>query len=112
MSDEPIEREISARVALTIIAGEKCSAFTSGDCRDHRDPLARYGADKWCDACIARAGLEWLDRRETREGLATKFLYMARSVEPPEWVADPPTSSGYCSGWQDAFEQAARMIDG
>lgn len=63
MPKEPIEREISARIALTIIAGDGCSSFTSGDCRAERDPLARYGADSWCDACVARAGLEWMDRQ-------------------------------------------------
>jgi len=46
------------RSALKLIAGEKCSNFTSGDCKSAgRTKNAQYGADRWCDACIARDGL-------------------------------------------------------
>ncbi len=60
---------VSARAALTLIAGEQCSTFTSGDCAgDGRTPDAEYGADRWCDACIARAGLAALDAEEADRG--------------------------------------------
>lgn len=49
------------KFALELI-GTKCENFT-GDwaCsqeRSGRSPYARYGADRWCDHCIARVALE------------------------------------------------------
>lgn len=64
MSDK-IEIEITPRVALTMIAGERCSSFTAGDCFSAgRHPLAKYGADRCCDACIAAAGLKAMSEAE------------------------------------------------
>lgn len=47
--------------ALRLIAGEKCRNFTGDSCRDPymgRSPHSPYRADRGCDACIARAGLD------------------------------------------------------
>lgn len=46
--------------ALRLIAGEHCTSFTGvSSCINvgNRSAFARYGADKWCDACIAWAAL-------------------------------------------------------
>ncbi len=44
--------------ALRLIGGD-CERFTRGLCSDepHLSPYAQYGAARWCDPCIARAGL-------------------------------------------------------
>lgn len=35
-----------------------CGSFTSGDCaRAGKTYGAEFGADRWCDVCVARAGL-------------------------------------------------------
>lgn len=44
------------RAALQLI-GTECANYTSGQCEAPRSPYARYGAERWCDQCIARAGL-------------------------------------------------------
>jgi hypothetical protein len=46
--------------ALTLVAGTSCEKSTAGPgtCwRDYRDPNAKYGAERWCDPCIALAAL-------------------------------------------------------
>ncbi len=45
--------------ALRLIGGD-CENFTQGLCSDEgqgRSPYATYTAGRWCDPCIARAGL-------------------------------------------------------
>ncbi len=44
--------------ALRLI-GDDCEKFTSGLCLDEPNlsPYATYTAGRWCDPCIARAGL-------------------------------------------------------
>ena len=44
--------------ALRLIGGD-CAIYTRGLCSDGppRSPYAKYGAERWCDPCIARAGL-------------------------------------------------------
>lgn len=47
--------------ALLLIAGERCSTFTSGSCRNGTSGKvrgAKYGADAWCEPCIAFDALE------------------------------------------------------
>jgi hypothetical protein len=47
--------------ALLIIAGDRCAAFTSGSCRSvgaGKTRGAPYGADAWCEQCVARDALE------------------------------------------------------
>lgn len=45
--------------ALVLIAGERCSSFTSGTCgHAGRTRGAPYLADAWCHECIARDALE------------------------------------------------------
>lgn len=48
----------SMEAALRLI-GTDCATYTRGTCSDepNRSPYAKYGADQWCDPCIARAGL-------------------------------------------------------
>lgn len=59
---QQVEVRISPVVALTIIAGDGCRSFTgTSTCRtagSGRHPLARYGADAWCEACLCAAALE------------------------------------------------------
>lgn len=46
------------RPALELIDREGCTNFTSGRCWDYeRQRGAKYGADAWCDACVARDAL-------------------------------------------------------
>lgn len=46
--------------ALRLIAEGGCTNYKGGgDCpASGRTPIARYSADRWCNACIARAGLD------------------------------------------------------
>lgn len=47
--------------ALRLIAKDGCERVTSGWCGDGVEdwsPYAQYGDDKWCQACIARSGLD------------------------------------------------------
>jgi len=64
--------------ALYLIAGEHCSTYTgesncvnAGRVRD-----AEYGADAWCDQCIARVALEQISqpRSNVRNASATSAL--------------------------------------
>ena len=58
---DPVEIKLSMRLALQIIAEGGCERLTSGpgSCwRQPWSPLARYGADCWCAACIALKALE------------------------------------------------------
>jgi hypothetical protein len=46
--------------ALRLIAGDRCWTFTRGRCSDEgsgRVRGARYGAEKWCDSCVATDAL-------------------------------------------------------
>ncbi len=55
--------------ALRLIAGAGCENYTGGfDCMGNpdRSPYAEYTAGRWCDACIARAGLAGTLPEETR----------------------------------------------
>lgn len=59
-----------ARNALRLIARNGCENYTGrSTCRDNsgRTRDARYGAEKWCDACIA---LDVLTPRRTRQDTA------------------------------------------
>lgn len=59
--NETVTKLRRARKALRLIAGIRCTNYTAGSCRDSgsgRTKGAYYGADKWCDACIATDGLE------------------------------------------------------
>lgn len=53
------EIAITPNMALRLIAEGGCENFTSGSCvtAGNRHPLARYGADQWCHACIASTAL-------------------------------------------------------
>lgn len=55
MNPDPDQME----AALRLIGGS-CERFTRGRCSDEPNlsPYAQYGADRWCDACIACAGLD------------------------------------------------------
>lgn len=47
--------------AALLIDEDGCATFTSGRCSDPhsgRSRRSRYGADRWCDACIARDALD------------------------------------------------------
>lgn len=47
--------------AALLIEATGCTTFTSGRCSDPhsgRSRRSRYGADRWCDACIARDALD------------------------------------------------------
>lgn len=46
--------------ALLILAGERCSTYTSGSCRDDRGRTrtAECTADAWCGECVAHDALE------------------------------------------------------
>lgn len=47
--------------ALVILAGVRCSSFTSGSCRSATSGKTRgapYLADAWCTECVARDALE------------------------------------------------------
>jgi hypothetical protein len=47
--------------ALILLAGDRCSTFTSGSCSSGTSGKtrgAKYGADAWCSECIARDALE------------------------------------------------------
>lgn len=49
------------RAALRLIAGKSCHSYTTGlgSCPEAgRRRNARYGADRWCDACIAHDALQ------------------------------------------------------
>ena len=51
---------------LGLIAGQKCEVVTTGDCRSSGRILgARYGADKWCSACMAAEALRLLTEART-----------------------------------------------
>jgi hypothetical protein len=45
--------------ALTLIANRRCEHYFSGSCRTDgsRTRGAQYGADRWCDPCIAADAL-------------------------------------------------------
>jgi len=49
-----------ARRALKLLAGDGCTNYWGGTTcvTNGRKKNAQYGADRWCDACIARDGLE------------------------------------------------------
>lgn len=47
--------------ALVLLAGDRCSSFTSGSCRSATSGKTRrapYLADAWCTECVARDALE------------------------------------------------------
>lgn len=46
------------RDALALIDSTGFSRSTSGRCWDNYTRAAKYGADSWCDACVAAAALE------------------------------------------------------
>jgi hypothetical protein len=49
-----------AVAALTLIDRHGCETFTSGRCLDEnsgRTRGAEYGAERWCDPCVARDAL-------------------------------------------------------
>lgn len=46
------------RDALALIDRNGCTRLTSGRCWDNYTRAAKYGADQWCDACVAAAALE------------------------------------------------------
>jgi hypothetical protein len=49
------------KAALRLIRGDFCENYTTGlgSCRlNGRKPDAEYGADRWCDPCIAYAALQ------------------------------------------------------
>jgi hypothetical protein len=51
--------EIAAE-ALRLIAGDRCERLTRGRCSDASSGYvrgARYGADAWCDGCVAADAL-------------------------------------------------------
>jgi hypothetical protein len=54
MNPDPAQME----AALRLIGGD-CERFTQGLCSDEPkySPYCEYTADRWCDPCIARAGL-------------------------------------------------------
>lgn len=55
----PGDTEAVLAEALILIAGERCSSFTSGTCgHAGRTRGAPYLADAWCHECIARDALE------------------------------------------------------
>ena len=51
------ELSVSPTLALQIIGSRPCEHSTTGRCPEHYSPLARYGAEKMCDPCVARLGL-------------------------------------------------------
>lgn len=57
----PLRRLRAMRRALSLIESDGCERTTNRGtyCWTRRDwsPTARYTADKWCDSCIAAAGL-------------------------------------------------------
>jgi hypothetical protein len=60
MSDGSMTTEDPCRFALQLI-GTSCETYTGWiTCisAQTRSPYARYGADRWCDRCIARTALE------------------------------------------------------
>lgn len=57
----PVSSPDTLVAALELIDRLGCSKFTKGRCSDASSGLergARYGADAWCDACIARDALD------------------------------------------------------
>lgn len=57
----PGDTEAVLAEALMLIAGDRCSSFTSGSCRSATSGKTRgapYMAEAWCDECIARDALE------------------------------------------------------
>lgn len=55
----PGDTETVLAEALILIAGERCSSFTSGCCADAGLTRgAKYGAEAWCTECVARDALE------------------------------------------------------
>jgi hypothetical protein len=63
-----IELRIDPLAALAVIAAGGCTSNTSGSCMERgRHPLARFGADVWCHACLACLALGWNpDRKAPR----------------------------------------------
>jgi hypothetical protein len=53
--------------ALQLLAGGGCERLTAGACGDgpQYEADAPYGADRWCDACIAQAGVNWRTSEQT-----------------------------------------------
>lgn len=46
------------RAALMHVGGMGCETYTKGSCVDSgRTKDAQYGADRWCDACVANTAL-------------------------------------------------------
>ncbi|MGH7743259.1 MAG: hypothetical protein ACREQ5_00355 [Candidatus Dormibacteria bacterium] len=56
---QPTTSEEVMYAALKLIDRTGCTNFTSGRCWDDgRTRGAQYGADAWCDACVAADALE------------------------------------------------------
>jgi hypothetical protein len=65
-----VERYEGALRQIVADAGGRCETFTRGSCRDEnsgRTLGAKYGADRWCDPCIA---LDALADRSLTEQMA------------------------------------------
>ena len=78
--------------ALRHIAdGEQCDNFTRSRCRDPhsgRTRDAKYGADRWCDVCIALDALDALGLPRVLPVVRTHSVRRANRNGAPVWVCD------------------------
>lgn len=93
------------RAALLLIGGVGCENFTRGHCEANgRQRGAEFGADAWCDACIANAAL---GRPRSREHLAAAApLGVGAATEPVEETAalDDRKKLLVLADWFDVYD--------
>lgn len=61
LTENTVTKLRRARQALRLIANVRCENYTADSCRDAGSGRKRngyYGADRWCNTCIAHEGLE------------------------------------------------------
>jgi NTP pyrophosphatase (non-canonical NTP hydrolase) len=78
------------RLALELIDRDGCTTNTRGRCWDEgRQRGARYGADAWCDACVAR------------DALGLEALEIPTQAQTLDWVKDL---------WPDKTDPSCRAL--
>jgi hypothetical protein len=85
MSDRTI-KSIPPWYALQLIAGDGCERLSRGACGDDAqyEPDAPYGADRWCDACIAQAGVNWRGEEQIALAKGTPDGNISKNLPPPD----------------------------
>jgi hypothetical protein len=105
----------SARELVALIAGDRCTSFTTGRCSEHpcRKPDAPYSADRWCDACIAQAALNAMADPAAAENLCEGRDLIAAKLQKHREVSTRyvatggyknPVREGYDRGLTDALK--------